>query len=429
MIENNSRSRQSVWQESGAKGRTGQFAVTNDRRLRIFLVATCPYFFVRGKPLRVHSNLLAFQDLGHLITVITYANGSEVDLPNINIFRTPHQFRMRNPQKVGPGVAKICSDLAILAVSSRILQRERHDIIIGTDIEGAAIAALLKRRFGLPVIIDVHGIFAELLQNNIPWANYLLGPVSFWIEKQVWRKADMLVCNWPSIEKYAKRIAPNIPSCTVFDVPPASVHEVASKPFPVSKEGRKWKQQLSRKRVVFYAGNFASYQNFNLASRGFSYALDHGLSDTVLLAVGDDYGPYLREAKALKIKDKVLFIGKRTPEETVDLMRLADICLTLIPCGGNAPSKIISYFLAGCPILACDSPAHRELLKDGKNALFCSNHPIDFAKKLLYLLKNEDARRRLARASIAYAEFFTLSTFRDKWRGILELLMALARHS
>jgi len=424
MVEDNYQSKQPLWQEPQAEGLTSRIDISKDRRLRIFLIATCPYYFVRGKPLRVHSNVLALQDLGHLITVITYANGSEVDLPNVDIYRTSNQLRMRNPQKVGPGVAKACSDLAVLAVSSRILRKERHDLIIGTDIEGAAIAIRLKSQFGLPVIIDVHGIFAELLQVNIPWVHFLLGPVPLWIEKQLWRKADMLVCNWPRVEAYANQIAPNTPSCTIYDIPTSSVHEVASKPFPVSKEGRKWKQQLSNNRVVLYAGNFAPYQNFSLALRGFHHALEQGLADTVLLAVGEDFGLHLKEAKALGIEDCVLFIGKKTPEETMDLMRLAEISLTLIPCGGNSPSKIISYFIAGCPILACDSPAHRELLKDEDNALFCNNDPVHFSKKLMFLLNNEDARQRFARASLRNGLSFTISSFRDNWKRILEPFLA-----
>jgi glycosyltransferase involved in cell wall biosynthesis len=138
------------------------------------------------------------------------------------------------------------------------------------------------------------------------------------------------------------------------------------------------------------------------------------------LTVGSDYGPYLREAMDLGIKKNVLFIGKKTPEETIDLMRLADICLTLIACGGNTPSKILNYFLAGRPILACDSPAHKEFLSDGNNAIFCNNDPIDFAKKLIYLLKNNDVRQRLAHASSEYARNFTIDAFRNKWKNILK---------
>lgn len=401
---------------------------TEERRLKIFLIATCPYYYVRGKPLRVHSHLLAFQSLGHRITVMTYANGSRVDLPNVKIFRAPQRFRMRNPQKIGPGLAKVCSDWAMFIKASRILRKERHDIIVGTDIEGAVIASRLKKQFGLPVIVDIHGIFSELLQNNTPWVNHLLGPLPSWVEKRLWRKADMLVCNWPRVEQYAKRVAPNIPSCTVFDVPRSSVHEVAEKPYPVSNIGRKLTQQLQGKKVILYAGNFAPYQNFSLALRGFKHALEKGLLDSVLLIVGEGYDTYLQVSKELGIENDVLFVAKRTPEECIDLMQLADVCLTLISSGGNAPSKVIYYFLAGSPILACDSLAHRELLKDGDNALFCKNSPVDFAEKLIYLLENEDIQVRLRRSSSRCGSTFSLSSFKTKWDEILGLF-SLPEHT
>lgn len=387
--------------------------------LRICLLATCPYFFVRGKPLRIHSNILAFHSLGHHVTVITYYNGEQVDLPNVKLHRTSRLFRLRNPQKVGPGTAKICSDIAILTLATRVLQQEPHDLIVGTDIEGAIIAAILKKRFKLPTIVDVHGIFSELLRENTPRIAALLYKIPHRIEKWAWKKSDLLVCNWPRVTRYAKKISPNTPTCTIFDIPQPSVHEMAAKPFPASGEGRKWQRQLVNKRVVFYAGNFASYQNFSLALLGLKYIIDNGLSNVVLFVVGSGYDSYLKEATALGIKDNVLFIGQRTPEVTIDLMRLADICLTLIASGGNTPSKIIYYFLSGRPILACDSPAHDEFLIDGTNALLCRNHYIDFANKLLYLLKKEDLRQQLAKASAARSRSFTVRSHRDRWQNIL----------
>jgi len=351
--------------------------------------------------------------------VITYANGDNIDLPNVTFHRVSRAFHMHNSQKVGPGIAKTCSDLAILKLALKLLRQEPHDLIIGTDIEGAVIAALLKKRFCLPTVIDIHGIFTELLQDNAPKMRMFLGNIPLWVEKWAWQKADLLVCNWLRVERYAKEKVPNIPACTIFDVPQESVHKVACKPFPASNEGRKWQRYLFNKKVVFYAGNFAPYQNFSLALHGFKHALDRGLSDAILFVVGADYGSYLKEATALGINDKVLFIGKRTPEITIDLMRLADICLTLIPNGCNTPSKIIYYFLAGRPILACDSPAHNELLIDGDNALLCSNHHIDFSEKLSYLLKNDETRRQLARASTKYSGFFTLHSHINRWREVL----------
>ena len=189
---------------------------------------------------------------------------------------------------------------------------------------------------------------------------------------------------------------------------------MVERPFPTTEEGIKWKKLLSKKKVVLYVGNFARYQGFDQVLRGIRYAFNRGLKETVLLVIGGDYKQVKKKALRLGLIENVIFLGRKTAEESVDLMRLADVCLSMNCVGGNAPSKIIHYFLAGAPILACNAPANRQLLKNEDDAAFCLNDPEHFATVLMDLLDDETALKKLARRSRKNAQQFTFETYRDK---------------
>ncbi len=388
--------------------------------MRILLIATCPYLFVRGKSLRVHANVMALSRLGHQVTVLTYRDGSEVQIPNVRLKRTPAWLRMRKPQKTGPSFVKGISDVVLFLMGVKELSAGEYHLIVAEDTEGMMIGHLLKRRFHLPVIMDLHGNFSEILKNNVSWIPHPLVRVSNTLEAFLLRQGDYLICNWPFVRDRAQRAAPDVPKQLLFDTPPDSVYGVLAEPFPATPLGQAWRDRIKGKHLVYYAGNVSRYHNFQLALQGFRCALEKGLRNTVLLAVGDGFYPYVRQAEDLGIREHVHFIGAKPPHEASDLSRLADVCLSLIYGDGNPPSKIIYYLLAGRPILACDSEAHRQLLSDGYDAVFCKNTPESFADKLLGMIHNPSMQSRLARNAVASAAKFQQERIAAGWETALQ---------
>ncbi len=356
--------------------------------------------------------------MGYEQTVLAYQNGEEVALPGVQVVRTPHIFRLRDASKPGPSVMKLCADVALFVRASKFLRGNNYDLLVAIDIEGAVIAAFLKKRFRLPTIIQVHGIFSELLRNNTKILHHFTSGLCDIIEKFAWKNANQLVCIWPFLTQRAKLIAPSVHSETIIDTPPPTALKIMSSPFPATAEGHKWKNFFELNNVVLYAGNLASYQNLDLALKGMQCALDMGLTDTKMVVIGGGYEQYAQYAFENGLKDHVYFLGMRSIEETADLIRLANVCLTLNAGDGNPPSKIIYYFLAGRPILACDSTANRQLLSD-RNATFCSNAPMHFATTLISLLSDKERMRELADASRQNAQEFKTSTYTTKWENVI----------
>lgn len=93
-----------------------------------------------------------------------------------------------------------------------------------------------------------------------------------------------------------------------------------------------------------------------------------------------------------------------------------DSChLALVPAGSTthaaryrSPLKIFDSMLRGRPIVAADAPCHRELLRDGENAvLFRSGDPVDLAEKVAALADNPDLLQKIACAAWAQSETYT----------------------
>ena len=393
------------------------------KRFTIYCLVTCPYVFPRGKSLRVHAGLQALLALGHRITVFTYANGSDFSHAGLEIRRTPYLFRMRRPGQVGPCLSKIFSDSCLYRLAYQAMKDRPCDLLLATDIEGAILATLLKRSFSVPVLMDIHGIFSELLTNTTRLKSRAVATVCNAIERWAWSSADLLLCNWPRVRAYARKILPDVASCTLLDIPPESVQKIIGQPFPATSLAREWQERLNGRKVLLYTGNFSGYNHFSLALEGFSLALKNGLERVIFLVVGGGDQRAQQRAVELNLGDNVFFLGRRSPEEAMDMTRLSDVCLSMTTGQGNTPSKILYYFLAGKPVILCDSKPHRSFVPEETDALYCANRAEDLAAKLILIFKSHKLRRNLSEAVLRKSREYTVQATRDQWQQILQTLL------
>jgi glycosyltransferase involved in cell wall biosynthesis len=121
--------------------------------------------------------------------------------------------------------------------------------------------------------------------------------------------------------------------------------------------------------IMLWIGNFVEIKNPELAVKSFAdYIRGHsGDKNKTLVMIGD--GP-LREsteatAQELGISDRVIFAGTRPHTEIPLWMNIAD-CLMLSSKSEGMPNAIAEALACGCPVVATDVGACREML---------ANHP------------------------------------------------------
>lgn len=97
----------------------------------------------------------------------------------------------------------------------------------------------------------------------------------------------------------------------------------------------------------------------------------------------------------------IRFRDPEAPAELVKIIQQADLCLGIFGATGKAkrviPNKVYESMAVGKPVVTGDSPAARELLRDGTHCLLCEmNRPESLAAAILTLQKDKDMAGRLA---------------------------------
>ena len=134
--------------------------------MRILLLAPHPFFSDRGTPIAVKALCEVLGERGDRITLLTYAQGEDIELPNTEIRRIP---RLAGMDKIRPGFSfkKLICDAQMLRYCRRLLREERFDLVHAVE-ESAFIALLIKRRHDVPFVYDMDSSMAQQMIEKYP---------------------------------------------------------------------------------------------------------------------------------------------------------------------------------------------------------------------------------------------------------------------
>jgi PEP-CTERM/exosortase A-associated glycosyltransferase len=153
---------------------------------------------------------------------------------------------------------------------------------------------------------------------------------------------------------------------------------------------------LADSRVIGFIGSYYAYEGLDLLIKALSLILEQAPDVKILLVGGGPQEANLKaQAEALKVADKVVFVGRVPHAEVnryydlVDLlayprhaMRLTDLVTPLKPLEAMAQGRLL---------IASDVGGHQELIEDGvTGVLFRAGDVADLAAKALAALSQED---------------------------------------
>jgi glycosyltransferase involved in cell wall biosynthesis len=355
--------------------------------VRILVLAPQPFFQARGTPIAVKMVLEFLSARGHLVDVLTYHEGSDVDIPNCRIHRIP---RVPGVHNVRPGFSlkKILCDVAMLGSCARMMRRTRYDLVHAVE-ESAFIAAAMKSLTGVPYVYDMDSSLAEQMIESFPRLK-LVSPILRRFEAIAVRRSAGVLTVCRALEDVARRHAPGMQVGLVEDttlLPPGT-----------STNGRKHlPAEMAGAPVAMYVGNLEHYQGIDLLLEGFRHTLDQ-MHEARLVIVGgraDDIARYGERAAALGIRQAVHFLGPRPVTALADLLREADVLVSPRLKGLNTPMKIYSYMDSGTAVLATRLRTHTQVLDD-RTAYLVDPEPLALGTGLATLLKDDSLRMGLA---------------------------------
>jgi glycosyltransferase involved in cell wall biosynthesis len=355
--------------------------------VKILLLAPQPFFQARGTPIAVRRVLEFLTGRGHQVDVLTYHEGSDVEIPNCRIVRIPRLPGIRN---IRPGFSlkKVLCDLVMLFGCARLMHRTRYDLVHAVE-ESAFIAAALQPLTGVPYVYDMDSSLAEQMIDSHPGLR-VVGPILRRCEAMAVRRSAGVLTVCAALQEIARGHAPGTPVGRVEDTTLLSSNERinGAKYLPPETEGAP---------VAMYVGNLERYQGIDLLLEGFRHTLDQ-MEQARLVIVGgqrDDIERYGRRASALGIGRAVHFLGPKPISQLGDLLREADVLVSPRLKGTNTPMKIYSYLDSGTAVLATRLRTHTQVLTD-RTAYLVDPEPLALGSGLAALLKDDSLRKRLA---------------------------------
>jgi len=355
--------------------------------VKILLLAPQPFFQARGTPIAVRLVLEFLSGRGHQVDLLTFHEGSDVEIPNCRIVRIP---RLPGIHNIRPGFSlkKVLCDLAMFFSCARLMHRTRYDLVHAVE-ESAFIAAALQPLTGVPYVYDMDSSLAEQMIDAYPGLR-LIGPVLRRCEGVAVRRSAGVLTVCATLQDIARNHAPGTPVGRVEDTTllPPGERANGAKQLPPETEGAP---------VALYVGNLERYQGIDLLLEGFRHTLDQ-MDQARLVIVGgrqDDIEHYGRRASALGIGQAVHFLGPKPVSELGDLLREADVLVSPRLKGTNTPMKIYSYLDSGTAVLATRLRTHTQVLSD-RTAYLVDPEPFALGSGLAALLRDDSLRERLA---------------------------------
>jgi len=386
--------------------------------VKILLLAPQPFFQARGTPIAVRLVLEFLSGRGHQVDLLTFHEGSDVEIPNCRIVRIP---RLPGIHNIRPGFSlkKVLCDLAMFFSCARLMHRTRYDLVHAVE-ESAFIAAALQPLTGVPYVYDMDSSLAEQMIDAYPGLR-LIGPVLRRCEGVAVRRSAGVLTVCATLQDIARNHAPGTPVGRVEDTTllPPGERANGAKQLPPETEGAP---------VALYVGNLERYQGIDLLLEGFRHTLDQ-MDQARLVIVGgrqDDIEHYGRRASALGIGQAVHFLGPKPVSELGDLLREADVLVSPRLKGTNTPMKIYSYLDSGTAVLATRLRTHTQVLSD-RTAYLVDPEPFALGSGLAALLRDDSLRERLAaEAKVHVRREFTPEAARRKLESFYAMIESRA---
>ncbi len=358
---------------------------------------------MRGTPLAVLAMLRALTGLGHDVELLSYPQGTPVDVPGL-----VHRRSLRLPVgrvKAGPSLAKLALDVPFVCQSAWRLLRGRFDVVHAVE-EAAHLIAPVARLLGVPLVADVDSSIPDQLR----YSGFATRGPLLWAaeatERHALRQAAAVITVCTSLTQAVRARAPRAEVFQIED--PPLLPEGGLEPTAAEAAAVRLGLGLDARPVVLYTGNFEPYQGVELLVD----AAQH-VPEAQFLFVGGER----RESEALRRRAAgaaCVFAGQRPPSDLPLLLRACELVASPRTRGTNTPFKLYTYLAAGRPLVATRMAAHTQLLDDTL-AFLVEPTPAGLAAGVRAALAQPDeARARARRGRELIAREYSTARYREK---------------
>jgi glycosyltransferase involved in cell wall biosynthesis len=335
--------------------------------LRGLVVAPQPFFSPRGTPFSVYYRTLVTAQLGAKIDFLTYAEGQDVDIPNVRFIRIPRLF-IAGPVRIGPSYLKLFYDIFITLWMVALLLRYRYDFVHAHE-ESVFIACFLRPLFRFKLIYDMHSSLPQQLENFKFTKTKAIIKLFEILENSSIKAAHAVITICPDLYHYVEKILPNSRKNYLIEnslFSPVNL-KVKNHQSLAHKDGSYAKvSEFSKqfKYLIVYAGTLEPYQGIDILVKSISIVVK--TNPKVGLAVVGGVPQQVMEMRELTeqlgISKHVIFTGRVSQDIAKSICRMASVLTSPRSSGTNTPLKIYEQLASGIPLVATDIYSHTQVL-------------------------------------------------------------------
>lgn len=367
------------------------------RRFRVLMVAPTSFFSDYGGHIRILEEAYTLQALQQELAIVTYYKGS--DMPGLDIRRTA-PLPYHTDYEVGSSRHKLAFDVYLLAKVLKEGLRFRPDVVHGHMHEGALIGGILAKILRVPLVFDFQGsLTAEMVDHHFLQENGRFYAIVHRLEQFITDWFPDAICTSSLHAQNVLHEEFKIPSARIHALPDCANTERFD-PAKFSPEAKiQLKQELGIPLdcpIIAYLGLMTDYQGMPDLIETAVCLKAAGENVHFLMMGYPNVTHYQTVAQNKGIADLMTFTGKVEYRDAPFFLSLGDIAVAPKISTTEGSGKVLNYMAMAQPIVAYDSPVHREYLAD--IGLYASPGDVDaFTTVIQTLLHDKEKRETLGR--------------------------------
>lgn len=371
--------------------------------MKIILIAPQPFYAQRGTPIAVRLLAEELGRMGHEIDLLTYWEGTDVDIPGVTLVRATKIPGVRNIP-IGFSVRKLLADCSLLFTFIRLIASRRYAVVHAVE-ETVFFAVLTRWLHRAKIIYDMDSSLAQQMSREFASAKFLHS-VFRSMENFAIKRSDIIVAVCDDLAATARRIVDPANVFVLNDVVPPE-----AKSEPATDQLRDFGDPDDI--LALYVGNLESYQGVDLLVGAAEFLPSHTRLRIVIVGgSSDDIEKYRHEIASRSLDDRIILLGQRPLTQLMSYLQQADVLLSPRSSGNNTPLKIYCYMSAGKAIVATDIVSHTQVLTNHIAKLVPATANA-IADALVELASDTELRATLGKRAQAEAESkYTLEAFR-----------------
>jgi len=280
-----------------------------------------------------------------------------------------------------------------LRLAKKIYNTIGFDVIQGCNPpDDIYLVAQQFKKYGVKYVFDHHDICPELFEAKFGKASGLLYMSQLWLERQTYKHCTFAFVTNESYKKIAIERG---------KMPPDRVIVLRSGPRLERMKIQEPKLELKRgyKYMVGYLGVIGQQEGVEYILECAKYIKER--ENNVFWGIvggGPNLEAVKQKAKTMGLEDCMEFTGRVNDQQMLDYLNTAEVCVNSDTYNSmndkSTMNKILEYMALGKPIVQFDLTEGRYSAQEA--SLYAErNNPIDMAEKIIYLLNNSEARRKM----------------------------------